>query len=503
MESALRELKQHLAEIQDLRQAARVLGWDQHTMMPPRGGESRAEQLATLERLTHERFIESRTGRLLEALRPYEEGLPHDSDEASLIRVSRREYEKARRVPGELRAELTRAGSLSQNAWIDARAASDYAGFLPHLRRNLELTHRYIDCFEAVDEPYDILLDDYEEGASTAEVDAVFDELKRGLVPLIAEAADNPVDDSFLLGRFPVEQQRAFGLDVIRRFGFDEDAWRLDQAVHPFATSMATTDIRLTTRYSEGDLTSLFATMHECGHGLYERGVGAELERTPLCSGTSMSFHESQSRMWENLVGRSRPFWRRFYPPLQAAFPEQLGDVDENAFYRAVNKVAPSLIRVDADEATYNLHIILRFELERELLDGTVDLEHLPEAWNARMAEYLGIAVPDDARGVLQDVHWAAGSFGYFPTYSLGNVVSVQLWKRALETIPDLPEQIERGEFGALRHWLEENVHRHGRKFTPRELMERVVGGPIDPVPYLRYLEGKLGEVHGVAGTAR
>ena len=500
MEQRLQDLRARLAQVSDLGRVARVLGWDQQTMMPRGGVATRAEQLATVGHLAHELFTSADVGRLLEELRPYEEGLPADSDDASLIRVTRRDWEKARRVPADLRAETMRSASIAQQAWVEARAESDFSKFLPHLERNVELKRRYVECFEPAGEAYDVLLDDYEHGTTTAEVRTVFDRLKQELPPLVAaigERAD-AVDDSFLRGPFPQEGQRAVGLSIIERFGFEAGSWRLDVAPHPFATSFATSDIRLTTRYNEGDLSSLFASMHECGHGLYERGVSPALERTPLASGVSLGLHESQSRLWENLVGRSLPFWRHFYPELAAAFPDVLGGVDVERFHRAVNRVRPSLIRVEADEATYSLHVILRFELEQEIVEGRLDLRDLPEAWNARMMEYLGVDVPDDAHGVLQDIHWAGGTFGYFPTYSLGTVMSVQIWEAARQAIPDLHAQIEAGELGGLREWLRESLHRHGRKLTPKETLERVAGGPIDPEPFLRYLKAKLGEIYGL-----
>ena len=294
-----------------------------------------------------------------------------------------------------------------------------------------------------------------------------------------------------MTGTFPAAMQRQLSLEIVRRFGYDDTAWRLDEAAHPFAQSLATKDIRITTREPENSLDGLFATMHECGHGLYENGVDPMFERTLLARGASLGLHESQSRMWENLVGRSRPFWDWFYPRLQETFPQQLGSVDEETWFRSINDISPSLIRIEADEASYNLHIILRFELEQQIMGG-LDLRELPNVWNEMMDRYLGVEVPDDAHGVLQDVHWSRGGFGYFPTYSLGNVYSVQIWERLRGDIDDVDEQIARGEFGAIREWLRENLHRHGRKYLPAEMLERVVGGPVDPEPYLRYLQGKL-----------
>jgi len=485
-------LKQKLGEVHDLVKTGSLLSWDQQTVMPSGGSSVRAEQLATIGRLSHETFISDEIGNLLEELRGYEESLDRDSDEASLIRVARRDYEKAVRVPPDLSAEITRVGSQAFTTWVGARAESDYDRFRPWLEQLVELKQRYVDCFPPAEDPYDTLLDDYEPGMKTAEVRVIFDRLKEELISLIGAARANA--KPAIAGRFAAAKQRELSLEIVHRFGYDDAGWRIDTAPHPFASSFGTGDIRITTREPEDSLDGLFATMHECGHGLYENGVDPALERTLLCRGASLGLHESQSRLWENLVGRSRPFWSWFFPRLQATFPAELGDVDEETWFRSINDVAPGLIRIDADEASYNLHIILRFELEQRIMAG-LDLRELPDAWNAAMSEYLGVDVPDDAHGVLQDVHWSRGGFGYFPTYSLGNVMSVQIWERMRTELPDLDEQMARGEFGALREWLRATLHRHGRKFLPAETLERAVGGPIDPEPYLRYLQGKLAVV--------
>ncbi len=494
------DLQNRLMEVHDLGKAEAVLEWDQETMMPPRGGQARAEQLATLARIVHQRFTSPEIGRLLEELRPYEESQPYESDDASLIRVVRRDYEKRSRVPAELRAEMTRAAAIAREAWVEARSKSDFKMFLPHLEKNIVLERKYVECFNPSGNMYDVLLDDYERDMKTAEVQQVFDTLKKDLVPLIAAiGSSRQVDDRCLHGHFPVERQREFCLSVLARFGFSSDSWRLDPTVHPFTTTFATGDVRITTRYYEDFVSAaLFGSMHECGHGLYENGIDAALERTPLCRGTSLAWHESQSRLWENLVGRSRPFWKYFYPGLQAAFPDQLRKVDMETFYRAINRVQPSFIRVEADEATYGLHIIVRFELEQEMLQGKLPLRDLPEAWNAKMKAYLGVDVPDDAQGVLQDTHWAHGSLGYFPTYSLGNIIGAQVWGKIMVDIPDLYDRLEQGEFAHLREWLREHLYRHGRKFTPQEMRQRLLGGPIDVGPYIRYLKGKYAEIYGV-----
>ena len=488
-DTALTTLKERLAEISDIGRAAGVLGWEQRVTMPPLGSESRAHSLATLSRIAHERFVDDEIGRLLDDLAPLEASAGHDSDKASLVRVTRRDWEKARRVPAELRAEMTREAARGHSAWVEARASSDFQAFLPSLRRNLELKLRYIECFEPSDSPYDPLLDDYEPGMKTAEVAAVFAELRPALSELVASAP--AVDASFLTGDFPIVEQRAFAEDVLATLGFDEGAMRLDPTVHPFCSAFWNRDVRLTSRYQDDDLESIWSTMHEAGHGLYAHGIDSAFMRTPLANAPSLGLNESQSRTWENLVGRSQPFWQHWYPRLQERFAS-FDAVDLDDFVRAINRAQPGLIRVDADETTYSLHIILRFELEQELIAGTVALEDLPEIWNARMKEFLGVDVPDDAHGVLQDVHWSGGAMGYFPTYALGNVISLQIWARVREAIPDLDDQLAAGDVRRLGDWLREHLYRHGRKFTPKEMLERVTGSDrIDPEPYLDYLRAK------------
>jgi carboxypeptidase Taq len=489
------ELRALAGEIWDIEKASGLLSWDEETGMPPGGARARAEQKATLQRLAHERWISDELAALLEDLRPFEAEHDHDSDEASLIRVMRHDHEKARRVPVELHAEIVREGSLGYQAWLEARAREDFSILLPHLER-------YVECFGPQDDPYDALLDDYEPGMKTSDVDPVFEQLKAALVPMIAAVRDTePVDDSCLHGTFAPDAQRRFALWAMEQWGFDPRTWRLDGTVHPFATAFATTDIRLTTRFQPEHLGGVIACLHEFGHGIYERQVSPTLERTPLASGVSAAMHESQSRMWENLVGRSLATWRVFYPKLQEELP-QFADVPLTTFHRAINKVQPSLVRTEADEVTYNLHIILRYELERQMLSGELPLAELPEAFNAKMRAYLGLDPPNLVHGVLQDAHWSDLGFGYFPTYSLGNVISVQIWERAQGDLGDLEEQFERGEFAPLREWLGEHVHSCGRKFTAAETVERTAGGRIDPAPYVTYLERKLRDVFGAAVPA-
>jgi carboxypeptidase Taq len=498
MSERVGRLRERLAEQIDLRNATAVLEWDQQTMMPPRGAEARAEALGTLERITHEQFIDDETGRLLDGAAAELNGAPPESDEASLVRVVRRGYDKARRVPSDLAAEIARASSLGQEAWAAARANSDFAAFAPYLERNLDLARQYVACFDEFACPYDALLDDFDARMTTAEVSALFSALRSELVPMIATLADNAgaVDASCLHGGFPIDKQRRLVAETVAQMGFDSTGWRMDDAVHPFATGVGANDVRITTRWDESYFPSgLYGAMHECGHGLYEDGVASELHRTPLGHGASMSIHESQSRLWENMVGRGRPYCGVLAPRVSGLFGVEL---DPDEMYRAVNKVQPSFIRVEADEATYGLHIVLRFELEQELIEGRLAVADVPEAWNTKFKAYFGIEVPDDKHGVLQDVHWSGGMIGYFPTYQLGNLVAGQLWQRVNSDMPELSEQIASGQLEPLREWLRDNVHRYGAKFTTRELLERVLGGPIEVGPFIAYLKDKLSAVYGV-----
>jgi len=436
----------------------------------------------------------SEIGRLLDDLRSVEESLDPASDDGALIRVTRRDYEKASKVPTELRAEMTRTATEARTIWVRARAESDFEQFRPALERTYELRNQYVECFGDVDEPYDILLDDFEPETTTADVRETFAELKAELVPLIAELRDQEVDDSFLRGgTFPIDAQERLAKEVVTLFGFRPDTWRLDPTEHPFASGAGVDDIRITTHYDPETMKSFFSTMHEYGHGLYSHQLPRHLERLPIGGPCSLGIHESQSRMWENLVGRSPAFWQFFYPRAQATFPEQLRGVELDRFLAGINRVNPSLIRIKADEVTYGMHVILRFELEQDLVNGRVAVRDLPQVWNEKMDEYLGVEVPNDAQGVLQDTHWASGSIGYFSTYLLGTVMSVQIWEKMLEDVPDLEEQIERGEFSAMREWLGEHVHSLGRKFSPQETLRRATGSTIDPKPYLAYLRAKYG----------
>ncbi len=499
MEATLRELKARLIEIDNLESAARVLAWDQNTYMPPGGAPARARQIATLRRLAHEAFTDRAVGKLLEDLRPYEEDLPYDSDEASLIRVTRREYERAVRVPPSFVAQLSDHQSTTYQVWTEARPADDFARVRPYLERMLALSRQLANFFPGYQHIADPLIDFSDYGMKASRIRAIFAELREQLVPLVRAIAAQPAaDDACLHRTFPEAQQLAFGLEVVKRLGYDLERGRQDKTHHPFTTDFSIGDVRITTRVREDDLgEALFGTMHEAGHGMYEQGVCADYEGTPLAGGTSSGVHESQSRLWENVVGRSWGFWEFFYPRLQEIFPGQLSGVSLETFYRAINKVEPSLIRTDADEVTYNLHVLLRFDLELKLLEGELDVRDLPQVWRERMETDLSVVPPDDRDGVLQDVHWFHGRIGgVFQGYTLGNIMSAQFFEAALQDHPEITNEIGAGEFSTLHSWLIENIYRHGRKYTADELVRRVTGGPLSVEPYVRYLRTKYGELY-------
>lgn len=500
MEEKLQIFQTKLNDVTNLRRASAVLGWDQQTYMPPGGAAARAEQLATLDKLAHKLFTTAEIGQLLADLE--QAGFEYDSNEAGLLRVVHREYDLACKLPPQLVEEMSRTFSLGQQIWTKARQEQDFAQFRDILAKIVDLNIQAAEAYGYDDNIYDALLDQFEPGMKTAEVAAVFAELKAGLVPLVQAIAEqsSAVNGSLLAQEFEEKAQWDFGLIPLKAIGFDFERGRQDCSAHPFTTNFSVNDVRITTRVKKDAFpSSLFSTLHEGGHALYEQGSDPALEGTLLAGGTSLGVHESQSRLWENVLGRSREFWQFYYPRLQQAFPAQLGRDSLDDFYRAINKVEPSLIRVEADEVTYNLHIFLRFELEQELLTGRLKVADLPEAWNAKMREYLGLTPPNDALGVLQDIHWSGGMLGYFPTYTLGNVLSVQFYRQAQQDMPDLPEQFARGEFGALLGWFRQNIHRHGRKYTATELIRRTTGADgLQAGPYLAYIHQKFSEIYGL-----
>jgi carboxypeptidase Taq len=495
---ALDRLNGLVAESVDLRHAADVIEWDERVYMPPGGAAVHADMAATLRRLSHEQFTSARVGEALAAAEAATQASDPDGDAARMVAVTRRDFDKATKVPASFVAEHARVVSMAQHAWAQARAQSDFAAFRPHLERIIELKRQYVTFFPASDHAYDTLLDDYEPGLKTSDVRAVFDALRTRQVELVRRVAEHPqIDDGFLRVPYAEHDLIDFSVDAITAFGFDFARGRQDKSIHPFCTSFGSDDVRITTRFVESyPLSLLFGTLHETGHALYEQGVSSAYQRTILEGGASLGVHESQSRLWENIVGRSLPFWEHFFPRLQRRFRSQLGTVTLEAFYQAINRVERSLIRVEADEATYNLHVMLRVELEIALIEGQLAVTDLEEAWNSRMKEYLGVAPPNAAKGVLQDIHWSAGLIGYFATYTLGNVIAAQLARTFRAGHVAFDADMRRGDFSALLQWLRANLHQHGRKFEPRELVERITGGGIDPAPYLEYLEQKYTQVY-------
>ncbi|MDX1740680.1 MAG: carboxypeptidase M32 [Rhodothermales bacterium] len=496
-QESLAELKDILARVRDLESAAAVLEWDQETFMPPQAVESRAHQIGTVRQLAHEMFVGDRVGELLDVMA--DEASLGDDQAAALVRVTRRDYARATCLPPTLVSRLARASAMAKEAWKEARETDRFETFAPHLAEIVELNIEKAESLGYTGSIYDPLLDEFEPEMTMSEISDLFSDLRSQLVPVVDAISNAPdIEDNILRRHFSRHAQWDFGIAVIRDFGYDFGRGRQDVSAHPFTTTFSIDDVRLTTRIEENFFPSgFFGTLHEAGHGLYEQGIHPSLARTPLASGTSLGMHESQSRLWENLVGRSRSFWRHYFPALRARFPEALGDVSEDQFYRAINRVAPSPIRVEADEVTYNLHIMLRFEIEVELLTGKLDVKDVPDAWNDKMNDYLGIRPSSDAVGALQDIHWSLGAFGYFPTYTLGNLMSAQLFDQMSIDLPNLTDDIERGAFGGLLDWLRENVHRHGRSLSASHILQEVCGTGLSAEPWLEYVRRKFGELYG------
>jgi len=500
MEEKLKKMKQLLGEIADLRAASSIMSWDQLVNMPEGGAKDRGEQIATIEAITHLKATSEEMGLLLDDLKPFQEQLDADSDDARLIKVTRRNYDKQTRVPADFVAEFARVSTVAQSVWEKAKAKSDFESFRPHLEKLVEMRRQYAGFFKPWVHVYDPLLDDFEPGMKTMEVQEIFNQLRPKQVELIRAIGEKEqVERSFLFLDYSEKAQWDFGMEIITKFGYDWSHGRQDKSAHPFTTSFGLNDVRITTRFKPNYLpTAMFGTMHECGHALYEQGINKKYNRTSLADGASMAVHESQSRMWENLIGRSKSFWVFFYPRLKEIFPNQLDNIDVDTFYKGINAVEPSLIRVEADEATYNLHIMLRLEMEIALMEGSLLVKDAPAVWNQKFKEYLGILPPNDEKGILQDIHWAFGGFGYFPTYALGNLVSAQLWEKMQAELPDLEDLIGKTEFEPVLAWLRKNVHVHGAKYEPQELVQKITGSKITPEPYIRYLEKKFSEIYGL-----
>ncbi len=496
------QLIEELKKTALLSSCASVLSWDEQTYLPPAGAEHRANQLSLLAGMIHERATSGRLGELLSELEGGGELGAEDSALAVNVREARRSYDRATKLPRKLIEELSRVSTLSQQAWVEARKKSDFKGFLPWLEKIVTLKREEAEAIGYGDGvPYDALLDDYEPGATAADVSAVFTPLRDELVKLIAaiqESGRQP-DMSILTHRYPVDAQREFSVQAARKIGFHFDEGRLDVAAHPFCSAIGPGDCRLTTRYDAHHFPgAFFGVLHEAGHGLYEQGLDKRAYGTPMGGSVSLGVHESQSRMWENFVGRSRTFWRHFYPALQTAFPDSLTGVPIKDFYAAINDVRPSFIRVEADEVTYNLHIMLRFELEQPLIAGELDAAEVPSVWNETFTRTFGITPPDDSQGCLQDIHWSGGLIGYFPTYALGNMYAAQFFAAARKSLGDLDAQFARGEFEPLRTWLKENIHRRGMQYRANRLVEVVTGESLSHEPLVDWLHVKFDELYSL-----
>jgi len=503
--TAYDELLHHYREVKTLSSTAELLGWDQETMLPEGGVEYRSRQMAQLARMTHGMLTSSRIGELLDACEG-DSTLTSDpeSDAAANVREIRRDYDKATKLPQSLVEELAKTSSVAQHEWAKARKDSNFEHFRPWLEKIVGLLRRKAECFGWPDdgEPWDALADEYEPTMTAGWVEERFVPLRDRLKALIDDLMGAPMQPSnrFNELELPIDAQKQFVRFVAESIGFDFTRGRLDTSTHPFCSGTHCNDVRLTTRFRDTDLNdALGSTMHEAGHGIYEQGLLFEHVGTPLGDAVSLGIHESQSRMWENQVGRSLAFWKWCHPKLADYFGERVSGLSLQEAYDGANIVQPSFIRVEADEATYNMHIMIRFELERAILRGDLDVADIPEAWNAKYKDYLGVDVPDDARGCLQDVHWSMAAMGYFPTYTLGNLYCAQFFEKALEDMPDLYEQFERGEFTNLRTWLNENIHRHGRRYLPEQLCRKVTGKDLSADPLMRHLEGKLRPIYGLA----
>ena len=501
MKEKLTALREHLARVLDLEYAAFVLSWDQEVNMPPGGVNSRGDQIARLQSLAHRYYTDEEVGQLLEDLSEHLDELDPASDEASIIRVNRREFGKLIRVPSDFVSDMAKAATLGKQAWREARENDDFSHFQPHLERLVDLRIQYADFFKPFDNRYDPLLDQFEPGLTQSYIASVFEGLKPHLKTMIAAIAENAdaVDGEAVRRHVDEARQIAFSRDVTEALGYDYNRGRIDLSTHPFTTRFSMDDVRITTRVRlEDPLDSLMSSIHEAGHAMHGQSISRTLYRTKLDLGRAMAISESQSRFYENVVGRSRAFWQYWYPHLQTAYAPTFDDVDEETFWRGANRVEAGLARVEADEVTYGMHIMLRFELEDDLINERVKVADLPDIWRSKMDEYLGVVPPTDTTGVMQDIHWSMGMIGYFPDYLLGSILSVQLWDRMQADHPGIEDEISRGEFENLLTWQQEHVMQHGRKFTLPELTERVTGGPLRWEPYVDYLRDRYGSVYGI-----
>jgi carboxypeptidase Taq len=497
----MEDLTKELKEIAVLGSCASILGWDEQTYMPPNGAPHRADQKSLIIGMVHKRATSPRIGEWLSTLEQSEVARNGDPKAAN-IREIRRTYDKMVKLPEDLVREIVRETTLAHGVWVDARKQNDFKSFLPSLRKIIDLKKQQAEAIGYKNEPYDALLDDFEADMTAKDVAAVFEPLRKEQVSIIEKIVGSgkksPVD--IIEREYPIDKQQLFAEEAAKAIGFEFTSGRLDITVHPFCSGIGPGDVRITTRYNRNRFNdAFFGVLHEAGHGIYEQNLPTEQFGTPLGEAASHGIHESQSRMWENSVGRSRPFWEAMYPRAQKLFPEALSGVKLDQFYFAINDVKPSLIRVEADEVTYNLHIMLRFEIEHALFRGDLKAEDIPGAWNEKFHSYLGLTPPDDRVGCLQDVHWSAGLIGYFPSYALGNLYAAQFFAQADKDLGGVADKFRKGSFGELRTWLKEKIHVHGRRFPAPELVQKVTGKPLSPEPFLKYLREKFYPLYGVS----
>jgi carboxypeptidase Taq len=488
--------KEKMQQIADVRYAMAVLGWDQETYLPEKGAAFRGRQLTTLSTIAHEMFTAAELGDILQELRNRGDLTPTQEKNVAL---SLEDYEKNKKYPASFVADMAQTTNACYHAWIKSRKAGSYAEFEPLLSKMVLLKQQETHILGYEGHPYNALLNEYEKGATTTMLDTVFNDVKQALTPLLRRIEQKQqVRKDFLHLHFDRDKQWKLGIALLKDMGYDMEAGRQDISEHPFTTSFSPQDVRVTTRIDEKDFGNMtWSCIHEGGHALYEQGLNPEEYGLPCGEAASLGIHESQSRLWENNVGRSLAFWQHYYPQLQQTFPENLQDIPLDLFYKGINQVQPSLIRTEADELTYHFHVMIRYEIEKGLLEGTYGTKDLHEVWNKYYQDYLHVTVPSDTQGILQDIHWSHGSFGYFPTYSLGSFYAAQIFAAAQEQMPGLDGQIAGGQFSMLLAWLRENVHRYGRYYTSNELCEKVTGKKLDFEYFLRYATQKFGEIYG------
>ena len=499
MSTSIRDLfMERVRKIKSYEEAVSLMHWDLRTGAPRAGVPQRSQTIGLLQTEAFKLTIADEMGEWLAALSQSEAWEQLTPMEKRLVEVMKRRFERSRKIPSEMFQAYVTLVSEAESVWEEAKRAADFAKFQPYLEKIVDYNRQFAELWGYEDHPYDALLDDYDPGMTVHKLDRLFGQVRESIVPLVAHVKNSPQPDvSFLKQSFSKEQQREFSTFILKELGYDFDAGRLDETEHPFAIGLNPRDVRVTTRFKPDDLTfALFSTIHECGHALYEQNISAELTGTPLAEGASYGIHESQSRFWEIFISMSRPFWNRYLRELQRVFPGQLDDVSVDQFYRAINRAEPSLIRIEADELTYNLHIMIRYEIEKQLIAGQIEVKDLPQIWNDKYEEYLGVRPSHDGEGVLQDVHWSGGSFGYFPSYSLGNMYAAQICAKMKQELPDFTGLVERGEFAPIKEWLTERIYRHGMKMKPEQFIQQVTGEELDARYLIEHLQTKFGELY-------